>query len=99
MSEILHVELEPDPLVVIFGFSDNITFQKSQQQLLSYGLLIAKKLILKFWKNINVPTVKMWLDEMIRLLHLERIRFSLSNKLDQFDKIWSPLFRYLDSIV
>lgn len=31
-----------------------------------------KKLILRLWKKTEIPSVKMWLEEM-KLLHLERI--------------------------
>ncbi len=56
LSDILHCVLEPDPLLVIFGISDKImSLKKSQQQLLSYGLIVANKLILRFWKTTEAP--------------------------------------------
>ncbi len=85
MSETLDIELEPDPLLVVLGVSDHL-FQpnKHHQQLLSYALIVAKKLILMFWKKTEVPTAKSWLDELVKVSHLERIRFSLTNRLKHF---------------
>lgn len=75
LSDIYSV-LEPDPLLVMFGISDKImSLKKSQQQLLSYELIVAKKLILRFWKTTENPSAKLWLEEMIKVLHL-------GNKLD-----------------
>ena len=95
-SRILEVEIDPDPVLVILGVSEGLKeLRGTQQRLLSYGLITAKKLILLFWKKKEVPTVKMWLSEMTETLHLERIRFSLRDKLGEFEKIWRPLLSYL----
>ncbi len=95
-SDILNTHIEPDPVFIILGTSDSMpVFKKSQQQLLSYGLITAKKLILTFWKKKEVPTFKLWLNEMTNTLHLEKIRFSLNKRESQFDKIWPPLVHYL----
>ena len=69
--------------------------QVAQQRLISYGLITAKKLILLFWKKEEVPTIKLWLNEMTETLHLERIRFILKDKLKDFEKIWKPLLSFL----
>ena len=40
---------------------------------------------------------KMWLSDLTSTLHLERIRYTLGDKLSYFDKVWSPLVGYLAS--
>ncbi len=83
---------------MIFGISDKImSLKKSQQQLLSCGLIVTKKRILRFWKMTETLSAKLWLEEIIKVLHLEKNRFLLVNRLDNFDKIWSPLLLYLDN--
>lgn len=88
----LGVRLEPDPVLITLGVPVGARgLQVAQQCLLSHGLLTAKKLILLFWKKKEVSNVKHWLTELTETLHLERIRFVLTNKLREFDRIWPPL--------
>ena len=68
-----------------------------QEAFLNYGLITAKKLILKFWKNTTTPTFKMWISNMSETLHLEEMRFLLLGKVDQFLKTWSPFIDFLQA--
>lgn len=96
ISDMLETLLEPDPILVVLGVSDKFNLLPVfQRKLLSYMLIIAKKLLLQFWKKSEIPSVKMWLDEMIRLLHLERIRYVLSDRLEKFEEIWYPLLQHI----
>lgn len=86
-------------MLIILGVSDSVLkLTKAQRQLLSYGLITAKKLILTFWKKREVPTFKLWLTEMTNTLHLEKIRFDLHKRESQFHKVWLPLVHYLTNI-
>ncbi len=92
-SDVLKIHIEPVSILIILGTSDfTSTLQKSQRQLLSYGLITAKKV----WKKKDVPTYKMWLNEMITTLHLEKIQFFLKSRKSQFNKVWLPLICYLN---
>lgn len=42
----------------------------SMQMTLMYGMVIAKKVILKLWKTDKVPPFKMWLTELTEILHM-----------------------------
>ncbi len=58
-----------------------------------YGVITAKtnsSIILEEKK-----TSKMWISNLMDMLHLERIRFAIQNKLEDFNKIWHPLVFYL----
>ena len=90
-SNTLKITLEPGHRMIILGHSEALSkLTASQQRFVSYGLIAAKKLILKFWKGAEVPPVRLWISDLTDTLHLERIRFILSDKLKQFSKIWSP---------
>lgn len=92
MSKILAVKINP----IIFGSSKDINkLRPPQRQFVAYGLLIAKKLVLLFWKDKETPTLKMWITNLMDTLHLERIRFAINNKLEDFNKIWHPLVSHL----
>lgn len=96
MSKILAVKINPDPISIIFGSSKDIKkLMPPQRQFVAYGLLIAKKLVLLFWKDKETPKLKMWITNLMDALHLERIRFAFNNKLEDFNKIWHPLVSHL----
>lgn len=38
-----------------------------------YGMVIAKKVILKLWKTDKVPQFKMWLTELTEIFYMERL--------------------------
>lgn len=98
LSDILNVNLAPDPVLIILGHSNYIcSLNSAQQKFLTYCLITAKKLLLLFWKKVNPPTIKLWLEELISTLHLERTRYLLKGNIKQFHKIWDPFFCYLKS--
>lgn len=97
LSEIFRVQMQPDPVLIVLGLSEHIrSLTRGQHKLLAYSLTTAKKLLLLFWKKKEVPTVKLWLGEMTSTLHLEKIRYCLNGKIEQFDKIWCSFLCYLD---
>ena len=84
-------------MLVIFGISEALrTLSVTQQQLLSYGLITAKKHILMGWKGKEVPTKRRWLTELTDTLHLEKIRYTIKDKPERFEKVWGPLVTFLE---
>ncbi len=99
VSEVMDTRIKPEPLLIILGISDNIkNLNTTQQRFLSYCLITAKKLIRTLWKSATVPTSKMWLEDLTNTLHLERIRYALKNRLQQFNRTWKPLILYLAAV-
>lgn len=96
-SSVFRVQLTPDPLLVILGASETSkNLQNAQHHPLSYGLLCAKKLIILLWKRKDVPTFKAWITLLTDTLHLERIRYILSDRLEEFEKIWRPMISFME---
>lgn len=72
MSKILAVKINPDPISIIFGSSKDIKkLMPPQRQFVAYGLLIAKKLVLLFWKDKETPALKMWITNLMDTLTLK----------------------------
>lgn len=95
LSDVLDQHIDPDPMLIILGHSDyTYSLSSPQQKFLAYCLITAKKLLLLYWKNVNPPTAKLWLEELTSTLHLERTRFILKGNIGQFQKIWGPFFCY-----
>lgn len=96
MSRIIQVQLKPDPLTFILGISsDDVGLNNAKRCFVSYGIIIAKKLLLTHWKKKDAPPVKLWLNDLVNTLHLEKIRYTLSDRLSTFNKIWAPLSLFL----
>ena len=87
------------PLTALFGMVEpGWALSKYEVQVISLSTLLARKLILQAWKSEKTPTINMWLKELGGVLHLERIRFTLSKKEPLFMKIWSPILNLLDEL-
>lgn len=57
--------------------------------------MIAKKSILCMWKKNSKPLFKIWLSELSSTLYVERLRYSISGNIDNFEASWRPLFNHL----
>ncbi len=52
MSDIIRRPLDPDPVLALFGVKDdNITISKSQYSVITFVMLLARRLILLNWKQ------------------------------------------------
>ena len=95
-SETYNSEFRPDPNIGLFGYSLSLRNQgHSVQNTFMYGVIIAKRLILRLWKSETVPTFQEWLSELTGVIHIERVRYGLLNKLRVFYKIWQPSLDHL----
>lgn len=54
----LHTVMEPDTLLVVLGASDQFSLFNTVN-VISYALIVAKKLISLFWKKAEVTPVKL----------------------------------------
>ena len=99
MSRAYQRDFPPEPLTALFGVVERGWAQnKSERQAIKLATLVARKLILQAWKSVNPPTVKMWITELGNVIHLERIRFVLSDREPQFMKIWGPLLSMIEGL-
>ena len=91
--------LAPNPLVAILGATSVLSsVNKFERRAVQFGMVIAKKLILRVWKTDSVPTYNLWLGELSNTLHLERLRCYNEDRGDTFDKTWDPVLNYLKNV-
>lgn len=57
-----------------------LRYSEGYEAQVSLSTLLARKLLLQFWKPEKFPTFDMWLKEFGHVLHLEEMRFTLSNR-------------------
>ncbi len=85
---------EPDPETALFGFSLSLLNRSvSMQRTVKYGMIIARKVILKLWKSDTVRQFKTWLTELTDTLHVEKVCYGMMDSLNKFSDIWQ-LFLY-----
>ena len=43
------------------------------------------------------PMLKMWIDQIVDFLPLEKLTYDLHKRQPRFDRLWSPLFNYISN--
>uniref|UniRef100_A0A671XVP2 Reverse transcriptase domain-containing protein n=1 Tax=Sparus aurata TaxID=8175 RepID=A0A671XVP2_SPAAU len=97
-SVIYSEQLTPDSLLIILGCSKfSLTLPSSLQQALMFGMVVAKRVILRDWKSASPPCFKKWLNDMVSCIYLEEIRYTLSDAHHKFLEVWGPFIEYIRS--
>ncbi len=58
-------------------------------------MVIAKRVVLREWKSESPPCFRKWQNEMVSCFYLDEIRYTLSNTLAKFNKIWRPFVEHI----
>uniref|UniRef100_A0A8C7ZH32 Reverse transcriptase domain-containing protein n=1 Tax=Oryzias sinensis TaxID=183150 RepID=A0A8C7ZH32_9TELE len=94
LSKILNQTVKLDPLIGILGITDPQTFKKkSERSLIKFTCLVARRIILLNWKQIQPPTHIQWIRDILCFLNLEKIRYTLQGREDQFFNVWSTFIK------
>lgn len=96
-SVIYNKPLQPDGIFAILHCSTySITLPTALQEALMFGMVIAKRVILREWKSCSPPCFKQWLNDMVSCLYLEELRYTISDNCTKFFKIWGPFIDYIN---
>lgn len=99
ISKILKIDIHPSPHIAIFGRPpDGVTLTAMQTNVIAFASLIARRKILFLWKSAHPPLFKVWLTDVMFLLKLERIKFTLRGSSNRFDSHWRPLIEYVEQL-
>lgn len=72
------VKFNPDPETALFGYSSILEkMDKNIHSIVAYGMIIAKRCILKLWKSDSSPQFATWLREFIAVLHIEKLKYEV----------------------
>ena len=85
--------VEFTPMICLFQNTEAIR-QPIDRQIL-FSSLVYKKLLLQYWKNKEAPSVQDWKSLMKYYLSIERTMAEDSNKIEQFNELWSKLYEAL----
>lgn len=92
----LKIHIDPDPETALFGVSNILAKMKHDLcTIIVYGMIIAKRCILKEWKSDTPPHFTVWLREFVGVLHIEKLRYEISGNPQKFYTTWRPLLEYL----
>lgn len=95
-SEVFGVKFTPSPLIAIFGVVPvDIPLPKHYSNAVAFASLIARRLILMKWKQEASPTHVQWAGELMRFLHMEKIKCTLGGSTGKFYKAWQPFLAYM----
>lgn len=87
------------PITILFGVTElGWAKNKYEVRVISMCTLLARKMILLCWKSDKPPSFDMWLKELGNVLYLEKIRYTLSNRLSIFHKTWKTVISLLDNL-
>lgn len=99
VSEILQINIPPSPHIAIFGRPpDGLSTTIHQRTVIAFTSLIARRTILFLWKSPSPPSFISWLKDIMSLLKLEKIKFSLRGSSDKFYSTWRPLIDYINRL-
>ena len=97
ISDILGIPVSPSPQIAIFGVPpDELVTTSMQDNVIAFTSLIARRKILLLWKSPQPPTFKSWLHDILFLLKLEKVKFSLKGRPENFYSHWKPLLEYVN---
>lgn len=97
-SAVYQRDIAPDRDMVLFGCSmETQSFPQQLRSALVLGTVVAKRLILAEWKTSSAPRFNTWLNEIVNIISLEKLRFINTGTQKKWEETWTPLLKYLNS--
>ena len=99
LSAVFGFHVAPCPLIAIFGVSPSAgKFSKYQANVMAFASVIARRRILLHWKKSTPPASTSWLKDLLSFIHLEKIKYSTRDLLNNFYRTWDPFLLYINSL-
>lgn len=96
LSAITETDLPLCPKLCILGlFPKDIKLNSTNRKMITLCLLQARRTIAHGWKSTLSPSVKCWLENIVQVLPMEKITYSLKGKHNVFEDIWSSFLEFI----
>ncbi len=95
ISSIIQHSIELNPLQCILGLHDASPELNKFKRILSILWYCARLSILQRWLDGDKPSVSNWLENVLRLLPLERLTHVLQRDMNGFFFVWSPVIDFM----
>lgn len=89
-------DLDLSPLQCILAAKVSSARNNHNAKLIGILLYMARKTILKFWIHKDTPTLDDWYKEVMSIIPLEKLTYSLHDNLEGFTRVWQPVFDAVD---
>lgn len=97
MSRALEVNIEPSPVVSIFGVTpEELGIGNWGKTVVAFATLLARRIILMKWKDKSPPTFQHWINDVMYYLILEEIRYHIQGNSLKFCHIWQPVLALVE---
>lgn len=93
IKEIQGSEVPNEPWVVLFR-STGESVGRYKKSITPRLLNAAKSLIPRFWKQSTIPTLRQWLQTVDQIYYMEDLTYSLRDRVEVSNKIWSCWFAF-----
>ena len=67
----------------------DINLSRVNRKMVTLRLLQARRTIAKCWKTIKRPTTKGWLEDIVQVIAMEKIYYTLKGKYALFEEMWT----------
>lgn len=95
VSSLIGYDCQLSPLQCVLAARVDSARNNPNAKLIGILLYAARKSILKLWISKDTPSLDDWYKEVLRILPLERLTYTIHDNVDGFIKIWQPV---LDSV-
>lgn len=86
------------PSIYLLNCKAELHLNHDQESVLHFCTFLARKCILLLWSTRHVPSVNMWLSQVATYLPLEKLTCDLHRKSNDFWRVWSPLWNFLEKV-
>ena len=84
------------PRMCVLGLiPKDINLNRANRKMVTLSLLQARRTIAKCWKSIQRPTTKGWLEDIVQVIAMEKITYSLKGKYAQFEEMWTSFLDFV----
>ena len=85
------------PCIYLLNAQQDFVLDPDRENVFITITYFAKKCILLLWASNTSPTFKMWIDQIVDFLPLEKLTYDLCKRQPNFDRLWSPLLNYISN--
>lgn len=98
VQKIIGKSFELSPSIYLLNSKFELHLNHSLELVLHLCSFLARKCILLLWSTPHIPSTTMWLNQITTFLPLEKLTCDLRQRSDDFWRIWSPLWDFLENV-
>lgn len=98
LSDVCGAQLRPDPMLALFGIPPvTVNLVNKQKTVIKFVSVLARRLILLHWNKKKPQTFFNLLHVIMKHIQLEKIKFEIKGKVEDFHLIWDRFLEHWDN--